>query len=52
MFENYNIEDYNFVEDYIIVLVLSVAITYFVYTVYDYYKPRLLIDLGNTTWLQ
>jgi hypothetical protein len=38
----------NLVEDGIIILSLSLAVTYLVYTIMDYYKPRILIDLGQT----
>jgi hypothetical protein len=41
----------NFVEDGIIILSLSLAVTYLVYTIIEYYKPRTLVDLGQTKTL-
>jgi hypothetical protein len=38
----------NLVEDGIIILSLSLAITYLVYTILEYYKPKILVDLGQT----
>jgi hypothetical protein len=41
----------NFVEDGIIVITLSLAVTYLVFAIVDYYKPSILIDLGQTKLL-
>ena len=52
MSENY-FESYSLnLEDCIIVILLSLSITYLVFTIIDYYKPKLLIDLGYTLMLQ
>jgi hypothetical protein len=51
MNENYFEPNINIVEDSIIVLLLSFAITYLVFTIMEYYKPKTLVDLGQSKYL-
>lgn len=51
MSEYYFQTNTNLVEDGAIVLSLSLAVTYLVFTVVEYYKPRMLVDLGQARYL-